>query len=352
MKDAFNALSRRTFLVGTASLSIPGIIKSTQAAAKSDSVTFTAYGGSYQDLLIKNVFNPFTKETGIKVNVVPAPELGKIKAQQLTGAVEWDVFLDAGPGVASGSKQGFWETLDRSLFDVEDMIVPPNSDRVTYNFYPAGVTWDPAKYGPGKHPATFAEFIDLKKFPGRRAWNGGPKGVLEGALLADGVAPKDIYPLNLDRAFNVLDRIKSNIVSWVTTPPQMISLLQTGEADFGYTYSNRVKATTEPGGGRPLAFSFEQNIIFPSDLAVIKGAPNKENAMKLVAYFLRPEVQARVENEAGTIPVSKKAATLLTAEARKWQPDMSSPNNLITNSEYWAENNEAVSIRFKEWIRA
>ena len=101
-----------------------------------------------------------------------------------------------------------------------------------------------------------------------------------------------------------------------------------------------------------MAFSFEQNLIYPSDLAVLRNAPNKENGMKLVAYFLRPEVQARVESEAGTIPVSKKASTLLTSEVRKWQPDMTNPNNLVSNSDYWADNFEKVSARFKEWIQS
>lgn len=54
-------------------------------------MTFTGYGGSYQDILVRKVFNPFTEETGIKVNVVPTPNLAKIKAQMITGNVEWDV---------------------------------------------------------------------------------------------------------------------------------------------------------------------------------------------------------------------------------------------------------------------
>nr|WP_249812869.1 ABC transporter substrate-binding protein [Bradyrhizobium sp. 141] len=327
-------------------------MKPSRVAAKSDSVTFTAYGGTYQDLLVRNVFKPFTEETGIKVNLIPGPELAKIRAQLLTGNVEWDVFLDAGAGVASGSRQGFWEPLDPSLFNVEDMVVPPKRDRVTYNFYPGGIAWDPAKFGPGKHPENFADFFDLNKFPGKRVLSNRANNVMEVALLADGVAPKDVYPLDLDRAFKALDRIKPSIASWTNATPQTISLLQTGEADFSYAFSNRVKATTGPGGGTPLAFSFEQNLIYPSDLAVLKNAPNKENGMKLVAYFLRSEVQARVESEAGTIPVSKKAIPLLSDDARKWQPDMNRSNNLISNSEYWADNYEAVTSRFKEWIKS
>ncbi|WP_256570026.1 hypothetical protein [Bradyrhizobium sp. CCGB12] len=42
--------------------------------------------------------------------------------------------------------------------------------------------------------------------------------------------------------------------------------------------------------------------------------------MKLIAYFLRPEVSARLENQFG--PNSKKAAGMLSALVRKWQPDL------------------------------
>lgn len=350
MKDAFTTLSRRAFVVGAAAMSAAGVIRPSRAATSSGSVTFTAYGGTYQDILVRKVFNPFTEETGIKVNVVPAPNLAKIKAQMLTGNVEWDVFLDSGAGVAHGSKEGFWEPLDPAMFNLEDMMVPPSRDRVTYNFYPGGIAWDPAKFAAGKHPATFADFFDLNKFPGRRAFSNRANNVLEVALLADGVAPKDVYPLDLDRAFKVLDRIKPSVVSWVETPPQAISLLQTGETDFGYTYASRVKATNEPGGGKPLAFSFDQNLIFPSDLAVLKGAPNRENALKLIAYILRPEVQVRAESEAGNIPVSKKAMQLLPDAVRKWLPAMDNSKNLVSNSAYWSENLDAVSRRFKEWL--
>lgn len=355
MKNSFVTgrarLSRRSALaVVVGALAAPAVLNASRAAAKASSVTFTGYGGSFQEILEKQVMKAFTEETGIKVNIVPVPELARVKAQLLTGNVEWDVFTGPGSTTAVGSKQGFWEKLDPSLFDLTDLAVPPKSDRVTWEFYAQGIVWRPDKYGPGKHPTNFAEFFDLKAFPGRRALRNTADYVLEVALLADGVAPKDIYPLDLDRAFKALDRIKPSIATWVATTPQTISLVQTDEVDFGFTFSNRVKATTEPGGGKPLAFSFEQTTFYSEDMAVVKGAPNKENAMKLVAYFLRPEVQARVMNQAALIPVSKKAVPMLSAEIRKWQPDLGQPNSFMVNNEYWANNYEAVSRRFKEWI--
>lgn len=349
MNSLVSPVSRRSFLAGAAALATPMVVGPSRAAG-SNSVTMVGYGGSYQELLVAEVMNPFRKETGIEVKFVNTPELAKIKAMQLMGNVEWDVFASLDTQLASGSRQGFWEKLDPSIFDLQDLSVPPTSDFVAYEISAFGITWDPKKYGPGKHPANFAEYFDLKKFPGRRSFRPYPNGTLEIALLADGVPPKDMYPLDIDRAFRALDRIKSETV-WPAATPQSISTVQTGEVDFGVTFINRVKTTTEPGGGVPLDFSFEQNVFTTACLSVIKGAPNKENAMKLVAYMMRPEVQARLQERAGNMPVSKKAAPLLSAEARKWQPNLGSQNSVTVNSEYWADKFEAVSTRFKEWMR-
>ncbi|MCT2581260.1 MULTISPECIES: ABC transporter substrate-binding protein [unclassified Mesorhizobium] len=352
MNKSISTVSRRTFLAGmTGVLAAPVVLRTSRAAADSGSLTFTGYGGSYQDAVVKNVVNPFTEETGIKVNVVPAPDLARVKAQQLTGNIEWDVFDGSSTEGATGSKQDLWEKLDLSMFDAGDLATAPNEDFIPWGLYTGGIAWDPNKFGPGKHPSTFAELFDLEKFPGRRTlFLNAPSWNLEIALLADGVPPKDIYPLDLDRAFKMLDRIKPSIPSWPPTSTQTISLVQNGEVDFCCTFANRVKATNEPGGGLPLAFSFEQNLLDAEVLTVLKGAPNKANAMKFVAYCVRPEVQARLNNQLGGTPVSKKARPMLSAEVRKWQPDFDSPVNLFIDVPYWTDNSEAVTARFKEWM--
>ncbi|MET4262418.1 putative spermidine/putrescine transport system substrate-binding protein [Bradyrhizobium sp. S3.12.5] len=351
MRNTISKVSRRSLLVGTAGvLTAQMVLTSSRARAKSDSLTLTTYGGSQQETMAKTVVTPFTEETGIRVNFVPTPDIAKLKAQQITGNVEFDVFDTSVEVAAYASKQGFWEKLDLSGFDIEDMAIPPTSDIITLGVYTGGIAWDPLKYGPGKHPTNFAEYFDLKKFPGRRTFRNRPNETLEAALLADGVPPKDIYPLDVDRAFKMLDRIKPSIASWTTATPQTISLLQTGEVDFSYTYANRVKATTQQRGGTPLALSFEQNLLGADNISVPKGAPNKENAIKFMTYVMRPEVQARLNSATDGVPNSKKAMSMMSAEARKWMPDLSSPNNVLLSGPYWSDNLEAVSRRFKEWV--
>lgn len=351
MERTRSTLSRRSFVAGVSgALAAPMVLRVSRAATNSESITYVTWGGSWLDAQLDTVIKLFTDETGVKVNVDPAPDLAKVKAQQLTGNVVWDVIDLPGSMAASGAKQGFWQKLDSSMFDVADLAVAPTGENVAMGLYVGGVTWDPKKYASGGHPSNFAEYFDLKKFPGRRTLRNRPMEPLEAALLADGVLPKDIYPLDVDRAFKVLDRIKPSIASWTTSVAQTISLVQTGEVDFSYSYTNRVKPTTEPGGGVPLAFSFEQNLIGTEALSVLKGAPNKEGAMKFIAFYLRPDVQARTLAKSGGVPNSKKAASMLPAEVRKWQPDWSNSNNLVINDAYWADHEEAVSRRFKEWV--
>lgn len=349
MSKHFAQISRRTLLSGAATLiATPAVLGGRAAAAKSESVTICSYGGSYQEASIKAVYGPFTQETGIKVNVIPFPGLDKVKAMQLTGNVEIDIWMSGDQDTAAGSKRGLWQKLDPALFDIQDLVIEPKSDYFVFETYAQGVAWDPAKYPEGKHPATFAEFFDVNKFPGRRTVRKA-SSTLELALLGDGVAPKDVYPLDLKRALRVLDRVKSTAV-WAETTPQTISLLQNKEVDFGISFANRIKATIDPGGGVPLAFSFAQNIIASDCLAILKGAPNTDNAIKLISYYLRPEVQARLYNSIALTPVSKKAAAMLSPEMRKWQSDAENPNNLILDGGYWADNYDAVYRQFLEWL--
>lgn len=68
-------------------------------------------------------------------------------------------------------------------------------------------------------PTGWADFWDLEKFPGKRGLRKGAMYTLEFALMADGVAPKEVYKVlatreGQDRAFRKLDQIKPSIQWW------------------------------------------------------------------------------------------------------------------------------------------
>ena len=152
----------------------------------------------------------------------------------------------------------------------------------------------------------------------------------------------------MDRGFKMLDVIKPSIVKWIDSTPQTITMLQTNETDYSYSYASRVK-TARMAGGAPMDFSFDQTLNGLEYLAVVKGAPRKEAAMKFVAFALRPDRQAATMELLSNTPVNRKALPMLSPEAQKWLPDMEKPSNVLMSDEYWAANLDKLTRRFKEW---
>ncbi|MFT4191331.1 MAG: ABC transporter substrate-binding protein [Comamonas sp.] len=346
--------SRRRFLQATGAaaastaIGMPLLISATSAHAATKELVVVSWGGNYRTAVEEALVRPFEKEFGVRVTLVDTPDLAKVKAQVMTRNVEWDVFDAVGPMAMTGSKAGYWEALDPALFDASDLVVPMTREAVPFYGFTGGMCWDGTRYPDGKHPQTFAEYFDVKAFPGKRTLRNRASETLEIALLADGVPPDQIYPLDVDRAFKVLERIKPHVGKWVDQTPQTTSLVETGEVDFSYTYATRVKASQE--SGKNTQFSFKQNIIGLEYLVVLKNAPNRQNAFNYLQFAMRPDRQAALMNLHGNTPASKKARGLMKPEVSKWLSDPENKMNLISNDAWWADHYDALTLRFKEWV--
>ena len=83
--------------------------------------------------------------------------------------------------------------------DTSSLIVPGGADHVGTFLFAAGIAYDPKRFPSGKFPTNFKEFWDVEKFPGRRALRPRVSEMLEIALVADGVEPSKLYPLDVER---------------------------------------------------------------------------------------------------------------------------------------------------------
>lgn len=344
-------VSRRKFLVGAggavAAASWPLILTPGKAKA-AERLVLISWGGAYRESIEANYVKPFTQETGIPVVISDTPDLAKVKAQVMTKNVEWDVFDGVGSMAMSGQKEGYWEPLDKSVIDLSHLGAGVYPNTAAFYMAAGGIAWDPKRYPDGKHPVNFKQYWDAAKYPGRRSFRTRVSETLEAALIADGVAPRSLYPLDVDRAFKALDRIKPHVAKWIEQTPQTITLLQQNEVDFTYTYASRVKPAAV--GGQSIQFSFDQTLNVAEYVQVLKGAPNKQAAMKFVAFMLRPDRLAAFCEQLGLAPNSDKATALLSPEAKKWVPNMASPNNAVIDDAWWAANYAPLERRFKEWL--
>lgn len=346
--------SRRSFLgksaVAAAAVSVGGplILTSRSASARNaPKLTLVSWGGAYRDAVEASIVKPFTEETGITVTIIDTPDLARVRAQVQTNNVEWDVFDAPSALGVSGANAGLWETLDPAWFDQDDLIINVENNLLPWYIFVGGIIWDPKRHPDGKHPRNFQEFLDVENFPGRRVFRNRPSEMLEVALLGDGVDPSELYPLDVDRAFKALDRVKSSVVSWVDQTPQTLTLIQTGEADFSYSYVSRVKPAQE--SGISVDFSFDQTVNAFEYLAIVKNAPNKANAIKFLQFVARPDRQAAFMELLGSTPASKSAIELLSPEAKRWIPDLNSKNTVLVNDGWWTTNYDALNRRFREW---
>lgn len=340
--------TRRGFITAAcATVAAPFVSRSGIAQAR-ERVVLPTYGGSYQDMMKAAYTDPFTKETGIEVVFSGVPDFAKLKAQVQTRNPEWDVFEAAGSWFPAGSKQGLFEPLDTKIFTETSLISGAGKDYAPFYRWVSGIAWNEGKRKAVDAPKTFAQLWDTKTFPGRRTLRNRADMVLEIALVADGVDPAKLYPLDVDRAFKSLERIKPSVAKWAESTSQLVTLLTTNEVDYGYNYNGRVKSTV--GSATPLGMSLDQTFIGFENIGVVKGTTRKDAAMKFVAFALRPERQAAFTDLISYLPGNLTAMELVGAETKKWLPDLSTGMHIVQNDEWWAERAEEVQQRFQEFL--
>ncbi len=239
-------MSRSLLLAGVSAALIIGGMVAVIEVTRADTpkgLTVVSWGGAYTKSQVEAYHKPFTAETGIPVtNVDYNGGIAEVKAQVESGNVMWDVVdMEVGDALRA-CDEGLLEPLDPAAFPAA-----PDGTPATDDFYPEALTdcwatsiifstvfaYDDSKIGETK-PSSINDFFDLQKFPGKRGVRKqNPKATLEMALIADGVAPEQVYevlatPEGLDRAFAKLDTIKDSVVWW-EAGSQPVQLLADGE---------------------------------------------------------------------------------------------------------------------------
>ncbi|TAW14298.1 ABC transporter substrate-binding protein (plasmid) [Rhizobium leguminosarum] len=314
--------------------------------AHADNMVFSSWGGTTQDAQKAAWASPFTEKTGITVVQDGPTDYGKLKAMVEAGQVTWDVVDVEGDYAAQAGKNGQLEKLDFSAIDKSKLDPRFVTDYSVGSFYYSFVIGCNAD-AVSACPKTWADLFDTAKFPGKRTfYKWSAPGVIEAALLADGVAADKLYPLDLDRAFKKLDTIKSDIVWW-SGGAQSQQLLASAEAPFGSIWNGRMTALA--ASGIKTETSWEQNITAADSLVVPKGSPNVEAAMKFIAMATSAEPQAALAKATGYAPINVDSAKLMDPETAKTLPDQQTASQVNADMNYWADNRDAIGEKWYAW---
>jgi putative spermidine/putrescine transport system substrate-binding protein len=332
---------------------VGGLALSGTAGARD--LTVVSWGGALQDAQKVAFFEPFQAKTGVKMtDEAWDGGVGVLRAKIQGGNANWDVVEVESEELAIGCEEGLFEKLDFAKIGGKDAYLGAAvSDcgvgNILYDFI---LAYDGDKLKDG--PKTWADFFDTKKYPGKRALRQGPKTNLEIALIADGVAPKDVYavlktPAGVDRAFVKLDSIKSDLIFWKAgaQPPQ---LLASGEVAMTSAYNGRISAANAKDK-KNFKIVWDGALFTIDSWVILKGTPNLDAAYKFLDFAGKPEYQKDLPKSV-SYGVTNKAATALVDPA--YLADLpTAPQNMANvepiDDQFWLENLDRLNERFNKW---
>ena len=319
------------------------------AAPEPVTLTFVSYGGAYQDAQTEAWVKPYM-EANPHVTIVQeeGTDYAKLQAMVEANDVTWDV-VDVGNDFGLERNADILEPLDCSIIPCDEMLPGlANKSRIADIIYGVVFAYRTDDYPEGSEPQGWADFFDTTKFPGKRGvYNFVSGGILEGALVADGVDPKALYPLDIERALAKIDTIWDDLIWW-DTGAVSAQLLADHEVVMGMSWNGRIYNIQQEGA--PVKIQWNQHIQTSDFLVVPKGVKNVTEAMKLIAYMSSAEHNAGPSYYIAYAPTNKNALDKVDPAKKEDLPTTYLDVAMQFNDAWWDTNFSAANERYTEWF--
>ena len=351
MTDIPFALSRRQLLAGTALLAAPSI-----AHAEGGEVVIATTGGLMTNSLEKYFYERFQKETGIRIRAVPIElpdQWARLKAGASSGNVPFDVVTATPPDLIQHADE--LVTLDCAKMPgivahaLPDSCFPKGIIRTVGGMV---MTWKKDAFK-NKAPASWADFFDVKNFPGPRSLpDTGDREwwVPLVALVADGVPREKLFPMDLDRAYKKLDTLKPHVAAWWKSGDNSMQILRGGDAVISMLYSSRGVLLTKTG---EYDFTWKDAPRDTGNWAVAKGGPNTANGLKFLDFFVQdPKAHLPFSAALAYDSNNREVADMVPADERRYRASWPENYKSLIVADYgWiAEHRSAMRERWIDWL--
>ncbi|WP_144159406.1 ABC transporter substrate-binding protein [Paraburkholderia sp. BCC1885] len=335
-------------------MTLLSVLSSTVHAA--DTLSVVTFGGAYESAAKQAWFQPFTAKTGIAFSTESYDGgLAKLSAMEQAKNPTWDLIDLETNDAITACDEGLLQKFDRKqLGNTSDFLPGSISDcAVSAMVWSTVYAYDTTKLT--TPPTSINDFFDLKKYPGKRGMRKSPKVAMEWALIADGVAPKDVYkvlgtPAGVDRAFKKLDTIKSSIVWW-DAGAQAPQLLADGAVVMTQAYNGRIDDASHKDG-KPFKIVWDAQVYDYEWWGIPMGAKHAADAQKFIVSASTPQAYADLSKYIAYAPPRKESIPLIDKNRLGDLP--TAPANfkrpLQIDATFWADNADAISKRFQVWL--
>jgi putative spermidine/putrescine transport system substrate-binding protein len=193
------------------------------------------------------------------------------------------------------------------------------------------------------------DVLDVGQFPGKRGFLNTPAYSPEEVMLGTGRSIDSVYPIDIDLYLNTLSKVRKSAVFLDTNPLTN----QVTQGDIATGDLNQTRLNSAIDAGAPIEYNWMQTIVDVNRWGIPKGAPNLENAYKLINFSLRPDIQKSIPKAFGTYsPVVTGAYKGMTLAEQKNLAG-SPPNrdqSAFLQTDWYAQHGNELSQRFAQWL--
>lgn len=351
--DSLQGLNRRRFLAGVAAAGLAPLLLPRAARAQDDAreITFAAWGNSDINDLTQAFGKPFKRDSGIDVVFDGSgPSESKIKSMVDSGTIDWDICDVDGYAAIRLGQEGELSAIDYSIIDREQIMQPFAFDYgvggYTYSYvlaYNASVYKD-------NPPQSWADFWNVRKFPGKRGLWKWMIGGFEASAMAHGAKPNEVYPLDVAECVTRIAKLKPHLVTW-ETGAQAKQMLRDKVVTMACIWHTRAAQLGVESNGQ-IAWSFHEGVLCPGVWAVPKNNPAGATAFKLLRYMQEPARQIAFAGLRGVGPTNPHATGAMPASLHAsdpTQPDALS-QQVIVDSAWWAVNYDKAMGKYQQML--
>ena len=303
--------------LGIASLWLVALGVNAASEAADRTVTVATWGGPYEHSQEKAYFEPFTQETGIRVETARyGGGLDELRRQVDSGEITWDLLDMTMADNRAACRQGLLEPMDHSVLLPALDGTPAGEDfvdgaltecGVSHIVYAMVVAYNRDAF-PGERPARMKDLFDTRRFPGKRALQKLPEANLEWALRSYGVPREDLYQLlsterGLRLAFERLDGIREQVIWW-TAIEQPVELLVSGEAVIASQFNGRLFDAAVIHG-HPIEIVWDAQIYELGSWGIPRGTAHLDEVVEFIRFAT------------GTRPLADQAKYISYGPARR-----------------------------------
>lgn len=321
-------------------------------------LTISTPGGATQTALRAALWGPASKKLGLNIKEETADNaLDVLRLEVAAHAITTDIVVMSAYQAAIASKEGDLEPIDYHVVDATDFLpgsTPPYC--VGIYGYAAVFAWNTHTY-PRSAPSKWADFWNVRAFPGSRAMRADAEAQVEMALLADGVPPRDLYSVlateqGMKRAINKIRQLKPNISVWWSSGEQVGQLMKDGEVDMSTGWNGRFQDARAAGAA--VDYTYNQGILAFDCFAVTKASRHKLEAMKLINVMSSAVSQAHLGNYiyAGPLNTAAFRTGLISKERASTLPTSPAIASklIVQDVDWWAKNNNRIQQMFENMM--